>query len=297
MEEALQRLLASERLVPNRNVTFNIARCYEALGSLDQAWRHYAAYVAAETDAEARAEAQQALARLDAKVARVAVETVPPGATVYVGRRDLGTRGTTPLVLALPPGPQVLLLELDGRTTEATATLVAGRLAEVDADLAAPVEVPTPAPPPAARWTGTVVAVGATVLAEVGPGSCAVGRPIDGPEPLAAAGSSLAGPRTGITVDTTIDGHLVRARLARVDKKTLALADASPLHATLFARCAPTDAGLAASVEGLPKDERADAAVVLAEWAAWRGADGVAGLVARCADGDCAPLVAALVGQ
>ena len=51
VEDALERLLASERLVPNRNVTFNIARCYDTLGAVDQAWRHYAAYAAVTLEA------------------------------------------------------------------------------------------------------------------------------------------------------------------------------------------------------------------------------------------------------
>lgn len=45
-EAALEHLLHSNRLAPNRNVVFNIARCYEKLGQFDQAYRHYADYVA-----------------------------------------------------------------------------------------------------------------------------------------------------------------------------------------------------------------------------------------------------------
>ena len=81
LTSALEHLLASHRLVPNRNVVFNLARTYEELGQLDSAWRYYDQYVRTETDPTARAEADQALLRLGPKVARVKVDTDPPGAT------------------------------------------------------------------------------------------------------------------------------------------------------------------------------------------------------------------------
>src|SRR5262245_32789961 len=55
---ALEHLLASHRLVPNRNVVFNLARTYEELGELDSAWRYYDQYVQAEPDPKKRAEAE-----------------------------------------------------------------------------------------------------------------------------------------------------------------------------------------------------------------------------------------------
>src|SRR5579862_5759593 len=39
---ALEHFLASNRLAPNRNVLFNIARCYEALHEYPNAYRYYA---------------------------------------------------------------------------------------------------------------------------------------------------------------------------------------------------------------------------------------------------------------
>jgi outer membrane receptor for ferrienterochelin and colicins len=112
--EALEHLLASNRLAPNQNVVFNIARCYEQLGRFPEAFRHYADYRAAQTDAERRAEADRALERIRPQVALVEVTSVPPGATIYLDRRDLGARGVTPRVLAVPPGAHEVLLELAG---------------------------------------------------------------------------------------------------------------------------------------------------------------------------------------
>ena len=133
---ALGHYLASQRLAPNANVVFNIAVCYEALDHPLQAFRHYADYLAEETDPEERRLAEDALTRLRARVSVVRIESEPAGATVYVDRRDLGVRGTTPLVLALDGGTHEVMLELPGHlpehasveAVEGTETVVERRL-------------------------------------------------------------------------------------------------------------------------------------------------------------------------
>src|SRR5262245_55590412 len=87
---ALEHFLASNRLVPNRNVVFNIARAYEKLQRYPEAHRYYDAALAAETDADARQKLEAALAQLKPHVAVLDIRTDPPGATLYIDRRDLG---------------------------------------------------------------------------------------------------------------------------------------------------------------------------------------------------------------
>ncbi|MFO0550998.1 MAG: TonB-dependent receptor [Polyangiaceae bacterium] len=121
---ALEHFLASNRLVNNKNVVFNIARTFEKLGDQgtgDDAVRYYANahryYIDAlqgETDAQTRAQLEGALAHLAPKVAVLSIETTPPGATVYIDRKDLGSRGKTPAPLALPPGRYKVIVEADG---------------------------------------------------------------------------------------------------------------------------------------------------------------------------------------
>ncbi|MBM4368004.1 MAG: TonB-dependent receptor [Deltaproteobacteria bacterium] len=111
---ALEHLLISNRLVPNRNVVFNIARAYEQLGRYDEAFRHYQDYMALERDPARRLGAAEAIARIRPRVALVSVESDPPGAQVFVDRVDLGSRGQTPLVLALDPGEHAVILRRDG---------------------------------------------------------------------------------------------------------------------------------------------------------------------------------------
>lgn len=111
---ALEHFLLSNRLVPNRNVVFNIARAYEELKQLADAHRYYVDALQGETDPQVQAELQAALARVTPGVAVLDVETSPPGATIYVDRRDLGTRGMSPRPVALPPGTYRVLVELPG---------------------------------------------------------------------------------------------------------------------------------------------------------------------------------------
>lgn len=111
---ALEHFLASNRLVPNKNVVFNIARTYEQLKQPADAYRYYQRALEGETDAGAQKRIQEALARIRPLVSVVRVVSSPPGATVYLDRKDLGARGQTPLVLAVPAGKYTFLGELAG---------------------------------------------------------------------------------------------------------------------------------------------------------------------------------------
>ena len=131
-DEALVEFLTSNRLVRNRNVIFNIARTYEALGRLEEAYRYYADYIREEPNRSDRAEAQRRLRVLEPQIALLSIESDPPGATVYLERKDLGGRGATPLLLAVTPGTYRVIVEVEGyRDAIASADAVRGRTAEI----------------------------------------------------------------------------------------------------------------------------------------------------------------------
>lgn len=111
---ALEHFLVSNRLVPNRNVIYNIARCYEELKQYPEAYRYFTLALKAETNAEVQARIQRALGSIKQFVAVLEVESEPPGATVFIERRDLGPRGNTPTSLGLRPAAYVVLAELPG---------------------------------------------------------------------------------------------------------------------------------------------------------------------------------------
>ncbi|AUX45345.1 hypothetical protein SOCE26_068270 [Sorangium cellulosum] len=111
---AIEHFLASNRLVPNRNVVFNIALGYEELNRFADAHRYYIDARLRETNPQMLADIDAAIARIAPQVAVLRIETTPPGATIYLDRLDLGSRGSTPRPLAVPEGRYRILLALDG---------------------------------------------------------------------------------------------------------------------------------------------------------------------------------------
>jgi outer membrane receptor protein involved in Fe transport len=133
-ERALAEYFLSNRLVPNRNVLFNIARVYEAMKRFDEAYRYYNDLVGPELSETDAAAVKAALGRLSPHVALIHIVTTPPGADVFVDREDLGSRGRSPQTLAVPPGAHTVKVRLEGyRAGDAQVTAVKGR--EVKADL------------------------------------------------------------------------------------------------------------------------------------------------------------------
>ncbi len=111
---ALEYFLASNRLARNRNVMFNIARCYEMLKRFPDAYKYYQRTLEEETDAAARARITDAMKKIAPSVALLKVETEPAGALIYLNRKDLGDRGRSPQTMALPPGSYTVIATLDG---------------------------------------------------------------------------------------------------------------------------------------------------------------------------------------
>jgi outer membrane receptor protein involved in Fe transport len=113
-ESALAHFMHSNRLAPNRNVLFNIATAFEQLKRNVDAHRYYVDALDGETDPRAQAAVRAGLARVTPSVAVLDVTTLPPGATIYVDRRELGSAGRAPRLLALPPGRHRVIAELEG---------------------------------------------------------------------------------------------------------------------------------------------------------------------------------------
>jgi outer membrane receptor for ferrienterochelin and colicins len=123
---ALQHFLASNRLVPNRNVMFNIARAYEQLARYPDAYRYYTDALRGDDGGKLKQDVVAALARLGPKVGLIALESSPPGATVFLDRKDLGSVGTTPIQLGLKPGTYALVVELPGYEPKSIPNIAIG---------------------------------------------------------------------------------------------------------------------------------------------------------------------------
>jgi outer membrane receptor protein involved in Fe transport len=111
---ALEHFLASNRLVANRNVEFNIARTYERLQKYPDAFRWYVRALAGENDPATRERIEAALRGMAGNVAVLKVETDPPGARIFLDRKDLGERGSSPQRLGLGAGRHRVIAELAG---------------------------------------------------------------------------------------------------------------------------------------------------------------------------------------
>ena len=123
---ALGYYFVSNRLAPNRSVMFNIARCFESLGDLEEAHRYFREHALRSPDTDPkRKESEAALERIGPRVALVHVTSDPPGAAVYVGRKDLGQVARTPSEIAVKPGTYDILVELPGHRPETQRDVVA----------------------------------------------------------------------------------------------------------------------------------------------------------------------------
>ena len=111
---ALEHFLISNRLVANKNVLFNIARSYEQLKSYPAAFRYYSLSLESESDPDAKARINTALGHIRQYVMVLRVTTRPAGATLYIDRKDLGARGSSPQLLGLSPRAYKLIAEHPG---------------------------------------------------------------------------------------------------------------------------------------------------------------------------------------
>ena len=133
---ALEHFLISNRLVANKNVVFNIARSYEQLKSYPAAFRYYSQALEGESDPDARSKIATALGQIKQYVTVVRITTHPAGATLYIDRKDLGARGTSPLLLGLAPAAYQVIAELPGYEPARAAVPLTSANREITLDLA-----------------------------------------------------------------------------------------------------------------------------------------------------------------
>ena len=149
LQEALDSYFQSLRIVRSRNVIFNAGFALAELDRLDEAFSYYTEYLATQGLTEDElAEGRRRLEELRPRVALLAVSSDPSGAEVRIDRRDLASRGVTPLEVPVPAGEHRIFLTREGyEPSELTATAVVGERVSVQGTLAAlPVSVVIRAP-------------------------------------------------------------------------------------------------------------------------------------------------------
>ncbi len=150
LPEAIDRFVASNRLVPNPNIVFNVASIYAALAKQAQrkhdaakADAHYIeAYNWIETylafplpDGE-RQDGVKLRDTIKPSVALVDVTSTPAGADIVIDREQLGSVGRTPRVVAVASGQHTVILKAAGwRTGNATVVVPRSGSVAVRVDL------------------------------------------------------------------------------------------------------------------------------------------------------------------
>lgn len=112
-EEALQHFIASNRLVPNANVAFNVGQTFQLLQRDLDAYNWFeTARLLGTLSAASLSKLQAAQAELAKRLAVLEVMSTPTGAELYVDRRELGSQGKSPRRLAVAPGARAVIAAL-----------------------------------------------------------------------------------------------------------------------------------------------------------------------------------------
>jgi hypothetical protein len=134
--QALREFFLEQRISPNPRIAFNIALCFQMLKRKEDAFQYFTEYLASDdADPERRSYAERGVASLEKHLALVEVRSDPAGSEIYVDRRELGSYGVTPRVLALVPGEHEVWVERTGYR-EAHGKITVGRAERQSLDLA-----------------------------------------------------------------------------------------------------------------------------------------------------------------
>jgi outer membrane receptor for ferrienterochelin and colicins len=118
--EAFEAFLLVQQVAPSPRALYNLAISADLAGKNDVAFEQYREYLASDDpDADRRRDAEQRAERLESKLSLLEITSNPPGAAIYVDRKELGQYGVTPRTIAVGSGPHRVLLELDGYRAEA----------------------------------------------------------------------------------------------------------------------------------------------------------------------------------
>jgi outer membrane receptor for ferrienterochelin and colicins len=125
-DDALLHFMQSNRLSPNPTTAGNVGHTYVAMKRYPEAYRWYA--LAQSLAKEPIAELDDAMKAIEDQVVLVDLTSTPPGARVYVDRKELGTVGTTPTRIALAPGSYKFVFEADSHEPFVTESVTLGQL-------------------------------------------------------------------------------------------------------------------------------------------------------------------------
>lgn len=237
LEAALDDYFASLRFVRSRNVLYNTALVLEQLERWEDAFNYWTEYLA--VTGLSAAETADGTTHRDAVRPRVSVlsaESEPPGAEVWIDRRDLAARGHTPAEIALPAGEHTIYFVREGWVeASVTVTTALGTTTPARVTMTPePVAVQVLAPDAAITLDGVAITAGASAL--VAPGWHVLRLELDGRPAIERRFEVPAGSAPIVIDLTTAAAAIVTAPSG--DEATLSVS-------------APSDARV--SVDGFPR--------------------------------------------
>ena len=135
--EALERFVASHRLVPNPNVVLNVVQTFTYLRRHEEAYNWNETLLELTKDSAQRADGEKRRETLAKKVAVIEVSTTPPGAELFIDRVELGGVGRSPRRIAVTPGAHSVIARLDKHDDQtASANASVGMSAALELTLA-----------------------------------------------------------------------------------------------------------------------------------------------------------------
>ena len=135
--EAVDRFVASNRLVANASVVFNVAQTFAFLKRPIDAYNWYSTYLSFELPPDKRALGEAEQNKLAPRLAILDVTTDPSGAEIVVDRLELGSVGTSPRKIAVEPGTHRLIAQIANHKDGTLAVeAVRGKISEAKLTLA-----------------------------------------------------------------------------------------------------------------------------------------------------------------
>lgn len=195
LEAALSDYFSSLRLVRSRNVLYNTAIVLEQLARWDDCFNYWTEYLGVTGLSEAeRADGSTHREATRTHVAVLSITSTPSGADVWIDRRDLASRGHTPLEIAVAAGEHHLYLTAAGhRETESSGTAATGTTTSVAVSMTPmPVSLQVLAPDEGSlTLDGTSIRAGAST--DVNPGAHVLRLEVTGAEPVERRFEVIAG--------------------------------------------------------------------------------------------------------
>ena len=135
--DALMLLLQAHRIAPTPRSLYNVAVVAQVAEEDELAYAFFEAYLATEDRTPVlRKRAQRQRAELARRLARIEVRSSPPGASIFIDRRELGAFGRTPRRVPIGAGRHTVTLELAGyRPATAEVTVAHGQIGTVELTL------------------------------------------------------------------------------------------------------------------------------------------------------------------